>query len=471
MSLSVVALVVVLIFIMLGYQFNRNDGKIEQGGLVQFDSKPSGATVDVDGASLGSPTASKATLTAGQHFVSMQRKGYESWQKSVLVVPGSVLWLNYAHLIPNDLKPENVAEFGALSSSIASPNDKWMAAQEDPAVPRIQLADISGDSVKMTALDLPSGSYTHPAAGKIQSFSLETWDPDSRYILVKHAFDDTQTEWLVVDTQDAGRTKNVTKLLDVQASKLLFDGGNSAILYAQIGHDLRKIDLNAATLSRPLVTNVADFSLYDTSTLVYSTLLDPETKNRTVGYYKDGADKPQIIRTYEDDGQAPLKAAVGKYFSDIYVVIAYGNTLEVLKGDLPTDDNPTKSTLKSVKTIDIGANGAQYLTIRTEGRFIVVQNGPTYTTYDTELQKTTTTTLKGSTDVTKEIGWLDNYTLWSDRDGMLRLYEFDGANQHDIMPVVSGQAASLSPNAKYLYGFIKGSDGSYHLQRVRLILP
>jgi hypothetical protein len=101
---------------------------------------------------------------------------------------------------------------------------------------------------------------------------------------------------------------------------------------------------------------------------------------------------------------------------------------------------------------------------------VIAQTGGSYKTYDVELQKTTATMLKGSADVTKELGWLDNYMLWSDRDNMLRLYEFDGANLHDIMPVTNGFSVNLTPNSKYLYGIIKENDASYHLERVRLIL-
>lgn len=468
MSVVVVALVTVLVFVMLGYQFNRGDGKIEQGGLVQFDSHPGGANVTIDGANFGSQTASKTTMTAGQHFITMNRNGYKGWQKSINVVPGTVLWLNYARLIPNDLKTTNVASFAAVSSTVSSPDDKWMAIKEDPATPAIRIANVSEDTPKVTTLELPPASYTHPAPGKVQNFSLEKWDPDSRFILVKHTYDDGKLEWMVVDSQDVTQTKNVTKLLDIDASKILFNESNSTILYAQIGTDIRKIDLSAATLSRPLVTNVAEFSLYDNSTITYSTLLDPKTSTRSVGYYKDGADEPHIVRSYTDDGQLPLHFAIGKYFSDPIVSIAYGENLEVLKGTLPETEKQSATSLHHLATITL-PGGAQYVTIKTSGRFVVAQNGGSYKTYDVELQKTTTTTLKGSTDVTKEIGWLDNYMLWSDRDGMLRLYEFDGANQHDIMPVTSGFSVNLSPNSKYLYGILKEND-TYHLERVRLIL-
>lgn len=468
MTIATIGLVTVLVFVMLGYQFNKSDGKIEQGGLVQFDSRPTGANVTIDGVSFGTRTASKTTMTSGQHFITMSRAGYKTWQKSIDVVPGSVLWLNYTRLIPNDLTPSNAATLSSVTGTVASDDNKWLAIKEIASTPIIKLADLTQDTIKLTDLTIPADAYTQPGEGKTQSFTLDSWDPDSRYILVKHTYNDDAVEWLVVDSQNAAATKNMTRLLDVAATKVVFSNNNSHILYAKIGSDVRKIDLNAATLSRPLATNVAEFALYSDSMITFTTNRDDTTGTRSVSYYIDGADAPRTIRTYKDDGTAPLHFVVGRYFSDTIVSIAYGDTLTMLKGDLPRDEK-TKIALKDLATMPL-AGGAQYLTDMTNGRFVVAQNGATVSVYDLELSKTTKFTLKGSSDVTKQLKWLDGYTMWSDRDGTIRLYEFDGANQQDIMQVQPGFEATLSPNSKYLYGITKSSDGSYHLTRVKLIL-
>lgn len=469
MTISTVGLVTVLIFIMLGYQFNRNDGKIEQGGLVQFETRPSGADVTIDGVNFGSQTSTKSTLTAGSHAIKMTRSGYADWQKTVSVVPGSVLWLNYARLIPSDLKVANVADFATVSSTAASEDNKWMAIKEDPSTPVIRLANLTQDTIKMTNLDLPAASFTHPGADKPQTFTLEKWDPTSRYLLVRHTYED-KLEWIVVDTQNVSETKNITTQLGVNASKVVFSNANSAILYALIDTTVRKIDVGDNTLSGPLLTNIADFSLYDRSTITYVSLLDPMTRARTIGYYDDGAKKARTLRSYSDDGTLPLHLAIGKYFDDVYAAISYGENIEILKGDLPRSDTDTPSVMQPAGTMTL-PGGAQYLTIKTDGRFVIAQAGATTATYDLELKKMTTTTLKGTSEVVKELDWLDNYMPWSDRDGMLRFYEFDGANQHDIMPVTPGFSVTLSPTGKYVYGIVASKDGTkFHLERARLIL-
>lgn len=469
MSVAVIALVSVLVLFMLGYQFNRADGKIEQGGLVQFDTRPTGADVMIDGKTLGTRTASRKTLATGQHFITMQRPGYKLWQKSVDVTAGSVLWLTYARLVPNDLKPANVASYANVSSTTSSPDNKWMAIKEDPATPSIRLADISRDDVEITNIELPATTYTAPSPDKSQSFTLETWNPSSRMILVKHVYDDTKTEWIVVDSQDVAASKNVTTLLGVNATKVVFSGNSNSILYALVDNDVRKIDLGAATLSGPLVSNVAEFSLHDNTTILYTTLLDPTTKMRHAGYVTEGASKPRIIRSYADDGQAPLHLAVGKYFDEYFFALSYNETVEVMKGTLPRSDTSDPSALIAISTINV-PGGARFVSILTNGRFVVAQTSTTYVVHDLELKKTTTTALKSTTPLQRELRWLDGYTVWNDQDGMLRMYEFDGMNQHEIMSVTPGFSVTYSPSAKYLYGINKSADGMFHLERVRMIL-
>jgi hypothetical protein len=470
MTLSTVVLVTVLVFIMLGYQFNRSDGKIEQGGLVQFESRPLGASVVIDDVMLGNQTATKTTATGGKHVVEMQRSGYQNWQKTVTVVPGSILWLNYPRLVPHDRKVSHQAKFTTVSSTISSPDNKWMAVKEQPETAMIKVADITGDEVKLTDVELPETSYTKPSEGKTQSFQLVSWDTASEFMLVRHTYDDSKVEWLIVDRGTPKNTKNISTLLGIDPSKVLFSENNNRVLYVLVDGAIRRVDLGTATLSGPLVSNVTDFAMYESSILTYVTALNPVTKARTVGYLTVGVDKPRTIRSFTDDGSIPLHFRIDKYFDETYAVISYGENIEILKGDIPKSDDKNPSMLRTSESFAV-PGGISYLSTMTNGRFIVAQTATAYTIYDLELKKLTTTEVKGSGSMTNELDWLDNYMLWSDRSGTLRFYEFDGDNQRDIMPVEPGFSVSLSQNGRYVYGFTKSSNEQFHLSRVRLILP
>lgn len=461
MTVAVVGLVTLLIFVTLGYRYNQDNGVV-QTGLVQFGSHPSGAEVTIDDRGFGSRTPSKASLEAGSHHITIRRDQYRQWQKSVDVVGGAVLWLNYARLVPTQLDPENVANFPVVSSTAVSPDAKWMLLAEDPALATFKLVDLSRDTpLEPTALTLPSQLYTNPGEGAAHRFELTEWDSGSRFVIVKHSYGN-QHEWLVVDTQDVGASQNITKLLGITASKLIFGTNSSTILYAQSDNTVRRIDRGGATISGPLVENVAEFSLYGDNTVLFTRHPDA-AGNRDVGYYRGDDQKTHVLGSYPDYAGSTTRLAVSQYFGDTYVAVAQGDQVQISIGDLSRPEE-----LESVTSMKV-VGGAQHLSIVTAGRFVIAQNGATYSVYDLELKKTTTTQLKGTGEVKKELRWLDAYNLWSDRDGMLRFYEFDGTNQHDIMTLAPGFSVTLSPGERYLYG-ITQTDGTYHLTRVKMIL-
>lgn len=469
MTTTVVLVVSLLVLFMLGYRFDRAAGTIEQGGLVQLASIPSGASLTINSARLSATTSAKTTLSPGEHTVMMSRNGYHSWQKTVDVLRGRILWLNYARLIPIDLPVEDVAELSAVTSSEQSPSRKWYALTTDKSLPRITLVNIDSSEPSVDALNLPDLAYTAPEDAADQSFRITAWDQTSRYLLVEHIYGN-QKEWIVVDIEDVSRTKNITTLFDIEVEDIKFSPDNSRILYVLMGGDVRKIDTEASTISAPLVRNVSEFSIFDKSTIVYSSKLDGATKNRSVGYYTDGAREPRVIRSYSDDGKASLHISAGEYYSQTYVAVAYGGVVEVLSGPLPRSDSDDTLSLATVSTISVPAQ-IDYLSSRTGGRFFVAQHGKSYSVYDLELQKVTTTSLRGDNTPKNELRWIDGYRVVSGLDGKLRFYEFDGANQHDIMPIVSGQNPALTSNNRYIYAPTVNQDGEFHLSRVRLILP
>ena len=454
---------------MLGYKFDRSARTLEQGGLVQLNSIPSGAALTIDSARLSATTSTKTTLRPGQHSITMSRNKYNSWQKTVDIKSGTILWLNYARLIPSELPVESVATLPALTSSLTSPNRKWIAMTTEKASPVVTLFDISSDTVKSASLSLPESILTMPEDNTNQTFIASLWSSSSRYLLVEHQYDDKK-EWIVVDTEDVTKSKNITTLFDVTVSSIKFSQSDDRILYVLMNGDVRKMDIEAATISAPLVRSVAEFSFYDKSTIIYTTTADQATKSRSVGYRNDDASEPRVVRTYSDDGLLPLHISINKYYSQTYVALAYGNTVEILTGSLPRSDSEDALALKAVATMST-SDPIGFLSSRTDGRFFVAQHDKSFSVYDLELQKATTTLLAGENPQEKELGWIDGYSLWRNVNNKLRIYEFDGANQHDILPIATGQNPALAPNGKYFYAPHSDEVGVIHLSRVRLILP
>lgn len=464
MVVAVVSIVAILVLVIQGYRYNRYDGKLEQGGLVQFDSKPSGATVTVDSATLANKTASKVTLTAGSHTISMSRDGYSSWKKDVVVKPGSVLWLNYTLLFPNSPTITTTTHYDAVGSALASPDHKQFAVIAKADMPEVTLTSLNDDKPQTAKLTIPATAYTVPSTDAAQSFALLSWDKDSHLLLMRHTYGD-KTEYLSFDTRDS-KTHNLTAELGIEIAKVVYSLGDSNVLYAlTTTHELRRLNLSAATVSGPLVANVEDFSTNEERVVTYQTLADDKGM-RSVGYVSSGGSKVKTIASYPANEAGSLKAVTGNYYGDHYVVILRDTTLEILKGDLPSSDSDSTVSLTQVASLSI-TGGGEYLGFAPgNDRIVYVAKGTKIVTYDLELKTSATTTVQNA--LTRDVQWLDSYHMFAiGQNGYY--YDYDGANSQLFASNTLDFPAVLSDNGKYIYYFTSSESGPV-LQRVKLTM-
>lgn len=462
MTLSVIVIVTLLMLVVLGYSFNQKDGRLEQGGLLQFSSMPTGATVTLDELTLGTRTNTKATVDAGSHSVSFDRSGYRTWKKSITIKPGQIGWLNYARMIPTAITAQSQRTFTALADSLASPGHKWLLLQEAADQPQFELADIQGDSVRYTTLTLPAASYTAPSTSAPRYFELVSWSQNEESVLIKHTFDETKTEWLLMDRDEPQKTVNISAALGIQPSKIVFAGTGNRLLFVQTDDIVRRINMDDLTLSRPLASQVESFNMFDDKLITYVTTGNDAGK-RIVGYASTDIDQPIALQSLPADGQ-PLQAILKVYFNKRYLSVAHGQSLTIKNGTLPTASNKGDLKMYAQATIPVGMT---QLSVSSNGRFIMAQLPDGYATYDLELTKYDKTTWALPSASQRSLQWLDDYILWSDNGGQLRIYDFDGGNQQNILAVAEGQDASISPNGKYFYGVTK-SDKGLNLSRVQL---
>lgn len=464
MTLTVAIIVSVLMLIVLGYSFNEKDGRLEQGGLLQFASVPNGAAVTLDNLTLGSRTGTKATVDAGNHSVIFNRDNYRSWRKSIQISAGQIGWLNYARMIPVTVTPQSLRVFPTLSGALASPKHKYILMHEASEQPSFALVNIQDDTLRYSSLVLPETVYAQPSVGKTQSFTIESWSYNEESILIRHVYDDDKTEWLLLDRGSPEKSINISKTYGIEPSRVEYAGTGSRQLFVQTDDIVRRINLDEQTLSRPLASNVADFSIYDEKTIIFTTNPDA-TAQRTVGYAATDIETPVTLAAYPADDQ-PLQADMATYFNKRYVAIVHGQSLVITAGTLPTD-NSNGSMKQFVKqTVPVGVSDVM---ISRNNRFVTMQLPDGYATYDIELKKYDKTTWATVPSTPRPLSWLDDYMLWSDSGGQLRFYEFDGANQQNIMTVAEGYTATLSPNDKFVYGVSK-SDKGFELTRARLVL-
>jgi hypothetical protein len=466
MTIAVVSLVGVSLLYILGYRFDEKDRKVEQSGLVQYVSAPSGATVEVDGTALTSKTPAKSIMLPGKHEFVMWRDGYETWRKSLDITAGTLTWLNYTRLVPKERPVKSVENLPKLAGALASPNDKYIATLPDASQPTITTYDITGDEVKHSTFTLSSADYSDATtAGVAHRFDMIEWDKDGRYLLLTHTYND-KTEWLVIDRQANKLISNVTQTMDIAISSAHFADTSGSLLYALIDNSVRKINISGETVSSPLVSNVSEFHLHDTNTISYVSVPNQTTGHRDVGVVKDGKKAVNIYSSVASD-TTPLHVVAGRYFGKDYLVMSEGKKVTVWNGTFP-ESSSDAGALQKMTTFNFKDEVAS-LQLSPEDRFILVENGSDFMSYDLERKSLSHVVQQAGTSTPRPLQWLDEYYVWSDRSDALTIREFDGTNEHMINNVVSGFDATLSDDGKYLYSIGKTETG-FQLQRVRMIL-
>lgn len=464
MVLCVVTLVAGLYLVIQGYRFNRYDGQIQQGGLVQFNSVPGSASIWLDGQQLASRTQSRLTISPGTHKVSMWREGYNDWNKTVTVVPGQVLWLHYVRLVPKVLEVTPSVAFAGATKPVFSYDGKAMVAVEDAKNPVISLVNVDTDTPKKVNLTLPVGAYTQSDA---HTFEVVSWAYDNKYILIKHNFS-SGTEWITLDTTNPVGAKNITKLLGVEATDIQYSKDDANTLFTlTVGGDVRKLNVDQKTITGPLVQNVDNFNLYDSSTVVYTSKPDAAGA-RALAYLTVGAQAPRVVAQYTNATSSPMQLRITKYYGAYYLACIKDGDIVIMTGDLSASDAHAPQAFKQYATAQLSGGAPQFVGVSPdEHRFMYAQNATGAVVYDLDAKSAATITFSGS--VEQRLAWVDPFHFTVAQGADLSIMDYDGTNAHTLVTAATSGASSLVQNGKYLYSTQLTPTGS-HLVRVKMLV-
>ncbi len=466
MTLITLVIVACIVLIVLGFRFDTNKQSLEQYAFLQFNSAPTGSMVAIDGNRVNNVTPNKTSVPEGTHEVVIWRDGYETWRKTLDVKKGTLTWLNYALMVPKKLTVEPMVSYDNLSTSIASLAGKYIAIQQSADKPVFDIVQIDNDSVISSQINIPKKDYSEAYTTSMKhNFKIVKWDTGERYLLIQHTYNDS-IEWLVVDSQDANNTKNVTKLFNLSFTDLDFSGTSGNILFGLESGNIRKLDIKSETVSKLLVTNVKQFSLYGQDIITY--ISDGDKGTRLVGLYRDSDQASFVLRTINADDKSAIKVISTHYFNEDYVAIVDNNKVYILSGNYSGSLFNNASDMKSVNEFSVTSD-VQEISFSPSGQYLMTQSGANFTSYDLEYKKIVSSTVD-NTGSASPLKWLNGSYVWSDNGNNLNIREFDGANPRVINPVITGQEAVITKNGKYIYSLNKSANG-YQLQRVLMVLP
>lgn len=460
MTLSVLTVLVVALFYILGFSIDKKTGEPVQGGLLQFRSFPTGATVSLNGKAIESKTPAKLNTTAGNYFVKMKLSKYREWIKQTNLKAGEVLWLN-SLLIPSSIRTDEVLSFPELASTLFSPDRKWLALQEKLSEPQIKIIDLRDEkNSKVSDLPIKSDLISDPKPSDI--YKVIEWNFGARYLLVKRV-NEGRTSWLRLDRSDEDNAKNITELLGADITELHFSGNSGNIFFGTLSDGtLRKLDISAKNISSPISSNVTEFQLYKENKLSFISKSDTE---QTASIYTDGDKNPFIVKRVKDLSTT-LHINRVEYFRDDIVAVSVGRNFELIR-------SPDK-TSKKVYYKNVLKDVPQWIFFSNSGQFFAAQTGNQLGTYDLERKQAFEFTIPNSTSQYSRpdhLQWLNDFSFWNDNGGKLFFFEFDGSNQQDIGTVTPGLDVKLSDNGKRLFSFgVNNSNKQPVLQNSIMVL-
>lgn len=469
MTISVIVITAICMLLALGYRFDRGSLSFQQGGLIQFGSTPSGGQVSIDGQPQGYSTPGKSDIAPGMHSIELKKDKYQTWSKTVLLAASQLLWLNYAHLIPNDIKTTAGRSFDTVFDEKTSADRHWMVVQPAQDKPDLTLVDLQ-DPKKLapTNLTIPEGILTK-REGAPQQFNIVEWDPSSRYLLVRYQTADV-VEYIRVDRTHPDQALNLTQTFQLPVSDIHFSANNADIFYAKNDAVLRRLDVGAKSISEVLVNGLDTFWVSSTGKIVFSA-----SRQRTAG---DVASTYQYVGIYNGDKEISVRdfaagthllAKYAEYFNHGYLAVTDTATksVSVIRDPLQTGNKNNRE----IATLQL-KDPAMWLSFSDSGRMILAQNGSSATSYDLEVAHQFQFDINTVHPTTRPFRWVDDYYLMSDTDQTVRLFEFDGTNVHNITGAEEGFGATFSGDNSYFYSLGRNTQSQkYQLQLSRLILP
>lgn len=493
MVISVVAIVVVATMAAMGF-FISDKGTIEQSGLIQLRSLPTGATVELDGATLFARTNLQRSVVPGEHYLKLSREGYDTWEKVIKMSPGVLMRLYYPRLFLRERVPEKVLTLGAQGASaesqpgsqlefyMVSKNRNYILyALNDAAEWRI--LDLRGDEVKETILDLSGilpgmvvqseGESRQQNGQKAPTYHFEgviekiVWSENNEKVLVRVRTTE-ETSWVLVNLRDVEKSLNLTKSFGLKFDQVTMIDASANQLYALENQQLRKINAADGSMSKVLLDRIAVFANYEGNLIYLSSARESQAKDgamvQEVGVYRDGEAGSTVIATVA--GGVPVRVALGRYYNEDYICYTEGTELNVLYGSLP-GYRPEGANLEDLKELILKQKLVavpETLEISPNSDYVVAKKGAEFMVADFEMGDVYEYEAE-----TTELKWLDDSMMYMIKDGEIIVWDFDHQNLRRLgEDNVVNQAVTITENGRYIYYVVENKKGALDLTREKI---
>jgi WD40 repeat protein len=412
--LALIVFTVVLVAYGKDYTYDFAAHKIIQEGHVIVESVPNGVLISADHKQLKKKTPYQAAYTVGAHTFSLAKDGFWPWSKVLDVVAGRVTLADYVILVPK--KPVQTA-FDTKSVIVAQTISRdhhhvaYITGGPDPALYTLDLG-----SRKPVRLYTPkSATPTDPA----EVLHDVAWSDDASHLLIVSDVGGQPVHRLA--SAEGGEPTNLTQVYGFDLTGLRFSGSNWQQLYWISPDGLRRLDVNARTVSGVLADKVSEF-WPEPDVILYVQQTD---LGRSLWSIDNSGKRQELIQALvESDAYAVAQSQYNG--EDVLVVVPSKTQVATLYtgiyGDTPVS-----------KVIARGMTGA---TFSPDGHFLALTSPSVTRVYDLERstieQSFVLYSFASTLDASTTLTWFDDSHLLTVRNGELTFSDFDGTNSVDL---------------------------------------
>jgi hypothetical protein len=440
-----------------GYSYDFSHHRFVHRGLVLLGSTPTGAYITRDGVYTKHRTNHRDSYNPGTYLFKVDKPGFTSWTKSLTVAAGEVVDARYIILLP--LKPvtTTVATTTTDFDTPTTSRDHNHVAYSTPPTATegatVSVQDLPGGK-PTKRFSLPAATATVPA----ETILGLQWSGDASHLLIISQ-DAAGRVYRVVAANGSGAVDLTSQY------KLDFNGLQSLQFAPSDWHDmfwiaadgsLRRLDLNAQTVSNVLASQTTQFSfagdrvLYIDATTLGHSLMTLQVHNPT-----------QVSRLIES-------LPVSSTYSIDYANYQAQDELAVI---------PSSTREAIVYTGIFGSSPVSTVVARQvdsalfspNGQFVALYSSSRLVTYDFQLSTPTALvnyTSPALNPTLTNLTWFDNYHLLLHLGGQLVFSDFDGTNRVVLAPTVDSSLSFASNDQRSVYNYQAGTKTGQRLVNI-----
>lgn len=458
-AVAILLATTILIYMARGYGYKN--GEIIQNGIVFVSSVPSPADMYINGQKSKDQTNTRLTIPAGQYVFELRREGYRKWQRAINVEGSVVVRFDYPFLFPSKLATSNVKKYDTQPDlTLQSPDRRWLLVPRPGAFGSFDSFDLDGPEKAPALLQLPDEVLS--AGDGSQKWELVEWSTDNRHVLLRHWFENnSKSEYMLLDRQDASKTVNLTTTLGTNPSSIALRDKSYDSYFI---FDANTGNLFTASLKQPTP------ELYMEGVLAFKSHGDDRVLYVTG---KGAPDGKVFVKQKDGDRTFTLKTLAGgtKYLLDFaqyegswYEIISAQSEGRTYVYKDPVESLKSKPEMPLVPVHILKTPMPDYVSFSSNTRFMMAENGASFSVYDAENDRGYKYDLKVPVNsASGHAEWMDGHRMSIVTGGKLHVFEFDNANQVTLQPQGEAYPPAFDRDYKFVYSLApqasKGADG------------